>query len=284
MAFTRRDFLLGSGLGVASSGVFLKTSWAGVADAPGIRVGACVVDLDQAAAAGLAGVEVNVGPPGDRLRIADLEHRRELKGAMGATGLPICSLMMALYNECPLASDPRAPAWLDQSIDAAADLGAKVILIAFFGNGDLLDGQGQVKEADVDAVVKRLQAAAPRAQAAGVVLGIENYLDAGQNLEILERVNHPAVQVYYDVFNTGVTRGHDVPAEIRKLGSRIAQFHFKNDRKFLDAGPLDYRAISQAMRDINYQGWVILETSSPTGDAVADARRNGEYARSLFMS
>ena len=88
--------------------------------------------------------------------------------------------------------------------------------------------------------------------------------------------------MYYDVYNTGVTKGHDVPAEIRKLGPRIAQFHFKNGGEFLDAGPLDYMAISQAMRDIKYQGWVILETSSPTGDAVADARRNGEYARRLF--
>ena len=179
MGMTRRDFLVGSSLAAAGASACLKASWAGVADGAGIRVGACVVDLAQAADAGLAGVEVNVGPPGDRLRIAEVQHRRELKAVMRSTGLPICSLMMALYNECPLASDPRAAAWLDQTIEAAADLGAKVILVAFFGNGDLLDDQGQVKKAEVDAVVKRLQSAAPRAQEAGVVLGIENYLSAG---------------------------------------------------------------------------------------------------------
>ena len=84
--------------------------------------------------------------------------------------------MMGLLNECALATDPRGPSWLEQSIDAAADLGAKVILVAFFANGDLLGADGRVKEADVDSVVSRLKAAAPRARDAGVILGIENYL------------------------------------------------------------------------------------------------------------
>ena len=42
---------------------------------------------------------------------------------MQKTGLPICSLMMGLFNSYPLATDPRAPAWIEQSIDAAHDVG-----------------------------------------------------------------------------------------------------------------------------------------------------------------
>jgi len=38
-------------------------------------------------------------------------------------------------NSNPLATDPRGPAWLEQSIDAAKDLGAKVILVAFSAGG-----------------------------------------------------------------------------------------------------------------------------------------------------
>ena len=64
----------------------------------------------------------------------------------------------------PLASDPRGPAWLQQSIDAARDLIAQVILVAFFGKGSLLEEDGQLKKADVDVVVERVKAAAPRAQ------------------------------------------------------------------------------------------------------------------------
>ncbi|HOA62389.1 MAG: TIM barrel protein [Verrucomicrobia bacterium] len=142
------------------------------ASADAIRFGACVVDLEQARQAGLDGVEVGVGAGADRLEIADPAVRQRYKDQMRQTGLPVCSLMMGLLNSHPLALDPRAPAWLDQAIDAAHDLGARVILVAFFGNGDLLDAAGKVKEADVDVAVDRLKAAAPRAKDAGVILAI----------------------------------------------------------------------------------------------------------------
>ncbi|HOB98587.1 MAG TPA: sugar phosphate isomerase/epimerase family protein [Verrucomicrobiota bacterium] len=247
-----------------------------------IRFGACVVGLEQARQAGLDGVEVGVGDGADRLEIADPAVRQRYKEQMRQTGLPVCSLMMGLLNSHRLASDPRAPAWLEQAIDAAHDLGARVVLVAFFGNGDLLDAAGKVKEADVDVAVRRLKAAAPRAKDAGVILAIENYLDGSQNARILDRINHEAVQVYYDVYNTGVTKGHDVPGDIQLLKERIVQFHFKNGPDYLDNGKLKFGPIATAMKKIGYRGWIVLETSSPSKDAVADARRNTEFARGLF--
>jgi sugar phosphate isomerase/epimerase len=201
---------------------------------------------------------------------------------MKQTGLPICSLMMGLLNSYPLASDPRGPAWLEQSIDAAKDLGARVILVAFFGKGDLLGADGKVKPADVDVVVQRLKAAAPRAKDAGVILGIENYLDAKENARILERINHDSVRLYYDVFNTGATKGYDVPAELRFLKDRVAQVHFKNGPSYLDNGQVKFEPIAAALKEIQFKGWIVLETSSPSKDAVADVKRNAEFARGLF--
>ena len=46
---------------------------------------------------------------------------------------------------------------------------------------------------------------------------------------------------------------------------------------------LDFVQIARdAIREIGYRGWIVLETSSPSKDAVADAKRNGAYVRSLF--
>jgi sugar phosphate isomerase/epimerase len=222
-------------------------SWAQQAEAgfteksnSGIRVGACVVGLEKGRQAGLDGIEVRVGGPADRLEITRPEARRRYKEEIEQTGVPICSLMMGLLNDCPLASDPRGPAWLEQSIDAAHDLDAKVIVVAFFSKGDLLGSDGKVREADVDVVVKRLKAAAPRAKDAGVILGIENYLNAEQNARILDRIGHESVKIYYDCYNTGGTKGYDVPGEIRFLKDRIAQFHFKNGPDFLESGKVHY--------------------------------------------
>lgn len=285
MTGTRRRFL-GRAAGTMSGAAMVPYLMPIAAHAEkgntGLRFGACVVGLEQGKEAGLDGVEVPVGGPAERLEIGRPEVRDRYKEQMRRTGLPISSLMMGLLNECPLATDPRGPAWLDQTIDAAHDLGAKVILVAFFGNGDLLDRAGNAKQDDVSAVVDRLAAVAPRAKEAGVILGIENYLDARRNAEILDRIAHPSVKIYYDCYNVGATKGHDVPAEIRFLKERIAQFHFKNGPDFLETGKLRFGPIAAAIRDIGYRGWIVLETSSPTKDAVADVRRNAAYARKLF--
>ncbi len=283
MNITRRGFLTGAGAALAGTALLARgrNLQAGTA-ATGIRVGSCVLGLEQARQAGLEGAEVNVGGPAERLDIADPQVQARYKEQMQQTGLPICSFMMGLFNACPLASDPRAESWMAQSIDAARDLGARVILLAFFSNGDLLDANERVKRADVDAAVKRIKAVAPRAKDAGVILGIENYLNGEQNERILDRIDNEAVQIYYDVYNTGTTKKHDVPADIRRLKGRIAQFHFKNGDKYLDAEPAKFEPIAATIREIGYQGWIVLETSSPSGDPVADGKRNGDYVRALF--
>jgi sugar phosphate isomerase/epimerase len=283
MIITRRRFLTQTTAAIAGTTLLTSLQAAPVTAAEAkIRIGACMVNLDQAQQAGLEGVEVGVGDAAERLDIADPKVQARYKEQMQKTGLPICSLMMGLFNGYPLATDPRAPAWMEQSIDAAHDLGAKVILLAFFSTGDLLDANERVKEAEVDEAVKRIKAAAPRAKDRGVILGIENYLNGEQNARILDRINHESVQLYFDVYNTGTTKRHNVPADIKRLQGRIAQFHFKNGEKYLDDEKAKFEPIAAAIKEIGYEGWVVLETSSPSQNAVADAKRNGDYLRSLF--
>lgn len=278
----RRSFLIGSTVATTGGALLTQLRAAETPPVPAIRIGACVVGLQQAREAGLQGIEPGVGGAADKLEIADNNVRKRYHAQMKETGLSVCSLMMGLLNSHPLASDPRAPAWLDQSIEAARDLKANVILVAFFGAGDLLDKDNKLKKADADEVVRRLKAAAPRAKEAGVILGIENMLNGEQNARLLDRVNHESVQVYYDVFNTGTSKGHNVPADLKLLKGRLAQLHFKNGPKYLDEDPAKFEPIAAAVKEIGYCGWVVLETSSPSGNAVADVRRNADYLRKLL--
>lgn len=278
----RRAFLKGTLAGLVSGEILSAVGIEAADPTPPktIRVGSCVVGLEQGKQAGLDGVEIRVGEPAETLRIADPAVRRQYREQMASTGLVISSFMMGLLNTNPLASDPRAPAWLEQSIDAARDLGAGVILVAFFGKGNLLQ-DNQLKQADVQVVVQRLKAAAPRARDAGVVLALENTLSAKQNVEILEQIGHESVRVYYDVGNSN-SRGYDVPAEIRFLKDRIASFHFKDRDRYLGDGAIQFEPIAAAIKAIGYKGWVVMETANPSKDPVADARRNGAYIRRLF--
>ena len=276
----RRAFLLQSASAFASAPLVHA---ADPASRPRLRFGSCSLELVQALKAGLDGVELRVGDAARTLDIATPAMIQKQQGLMKETGLPVCSLMMGLLNSHPLASDPRAPSWLDQCIDAARELKAGVVLVAFFGNGDLLDANNQPKEDAIDAVVRRLKAAAPRAREAGVTLALENFLNGEQNARLLDRIGHDSVQHYYDVFNTGTTKGHDVPADLKLLQGRIAQIHFKNGPKYLDDEPAKFEPIVAAIKEIGYQGWIVLETTAPSGDPVADARRNGGYLRQLFQ-
>ena len=277
---SRRDFLVRIAGAVAASAVVPYTLGAGVSGSR-IRVGTCRMGLLQARQAGFEGVEVTAGNPADKLDISKDEVRNLYKAQMQQTGLPISSIMMGLFNNCPLATDPRASAWIEQTIDAAKDLKAKNILLAFFVQGDLLVDM-QLKEAEFKSAAQKIKALAPVAQAAGVTLSIESYLNAEQNLRMLEMIGEDSVRIYYDVYNTGKSKKYDSPAEIRQLKGRISQVHYKNGAQYLDEDQPYFAAVSTALKEINYQGWITLETSSPSKNLIEDARRDATFVRSLF--
>jgi len=277
--FSRRQFVMRAATLVAGS--FVPASVWATSDGARIRVGTCTMGLAQAKQAGLEGVEVSAGNPADVLDIAKPETRARYKEQMQQTALPITSIMMGLFNQCPLATEPRATAWIKQAVDAAKDLKAKNILLAFFGKGDLLSGS-QLKEEEFKEAAQRIKALAPYAKEAGVTPAIENYLNVEQNLRMLELINDDSVSIYYDVYNTGKTKKYDSPAEIRRLKSRIAQVHYKNGPQYLDEDRPHFEAVSAALQEIGYKGWITLETSSPSKNPVEDAKRNAAFVRSLF--
>ena len=281
MSLTTRRAMLFQGAGLAGAAMVLPRfpAWAGTIG--GIRIGTCMLDLEQAKAAGLDGVEVSAGRAADVLDIARPETVARYRAQMTATGLPVSSVMMGLFNSYPLASDARAAAWLRQGIAGARELGAKTILLAFFAKGDLLV-DGRVNEEAFSAAARRIKEAAGCARDAGVTLAIENYLSAEQNLQLLDRIGEEGVKLYYDVYNTGTTKKYDSPAEIRRLKGLIAQVHYKNGSEFLEADEAHFRGVSEALREIGYGGWITLETSSPTKNPVADGKRNGDFVRRLF--
>ncbi|MCL2104541.1 MAG: sugar phosphate isomerase/epimerase [Kiritimatiellaeota bacterium] len=274
---TRRTFL---GQATATAAIAAATGFAAEAKA-NIKVGACVVGLEEAKRAGVEGIQVGAFKAADVLDLTTPERRAHYKRVIQETGTPVCSIMMGLFNAFPLATDPRATAWMEQCIDTAKDLGTDNILLAFFSKGDLLH-EGKLKEDEFTEAIKRIKAVAPRAKDAGVSLAIENYLNAEQNIRMLDSINHDAVSIYYDVYNTGISMKYDTPAEIYKLKGRISQFHYKNGNAYLDTNRPYFETVSAAIKDIGYKGWIVLETSAPSKDGIADTKRNADFARSLF--
>ncbi len=250
-----------------------------------VRLGVCDWTIgksgDPAALAlagtlGLDGVQVSLNSRGDSLALVDPALRRAYLEAAERTGVAIPSFAVGELNDVPLKSDPRAERWLEQAVDVAAAMNVKVILVPFFGKGDLKNDP-----AGLDAAVAALKRLAPRAEKAGIILALENWLSAGENVEILGRVGSPAVRVYYDVGNSQ-DAGHPVFDEIRLLGDRIVEFHAKDTKDLYGKGSMDFPAVRKAMEDIGYDGWLVLEgTKMPLG-VEKSVRYDADYLRTVF--
>ncbi|MCX8065128.1 MAG: sugar phosphate isomerase/epimerase [Candidatus Hydrogenedentes bacterium] len=236
--------------------------------------------LELAKSIGLNGVEISAGKPTDKLAISDTVLIQQYKEKMRETGVLIPSIAMALLNDAPFATDPRAVGWLMDTIDSAKDLGSNVILLAFFGKGDLRD-KGKIKQDEVSEVVSRLKEPSAKAKEKGIILGLENTLSADENLDILNRIDNDACRIYYDIGNS-TYNGYDVPAEIRKLRDKICQFHFKDGAFYLGKGKVKMEPVKEAILEIGYKGWIILETGLPTMNKVKDFKVNADYVCNLF--
>lgn len=234
--------------------------------------------FDLAKQIGLDGVQVSLGTAANDMRLRQPEMQQRYRIAAKQAGLEVASLAIGEMNNVPYKSDPRTIAWVSDSIDVCQAFGLRVVLLAFFGKGDLRDDP-----AGVDEVVKRLKAVAPKAEKAGVILGIESWLSAEGHLEILNRVGSKAVQVYYDVCNSN-DRGYDIYREIRQLGrERICEFHFKENGALLGQGKVDFAKVRAALDDIRYEGWVQIEGAIPSGQPILESyQANCKFARGVL--
>ena len=232
--------------------------------------------LELASKLGLEGVQVSLVIKNDGLELAQAALQKSYLEAAEKYGIGIASFAIGDLNNIPYKSDPRAEKWIEQSIDICRAMNVKIVLVPFFGKGDLRnDPKG------TEAVIERLKRVAPKAENAGVILALESWLSAEDHLKILNAVGSSAIQVYYDVGNSQEA-GYDILKEIRLLGARICQFHAKDYKDLYGKGSMDFKAVRQAMEDIGYHSWFVLEgTQLPLG-VEKSIRYDLDYLRAVF--
>jgi len=232
--------------------------------------------LELAAKLGLDGVQVSLNPAGETLALAEESLRKTYLDLSERTGTAIASFAIGELNNIPLKSDPRAEKWLEQSIDICRAMNVKIVLVPFFGKGDLRkDPHG------TEAVIERLKRLGPKAEKAGVILALESWLSAEDHLKIIERIGSRAVRVYYDVGNSQEA-GFDILKEIRVLDGRICQFHAKDYKDLYGKGSMDFAGVRKAMTDIGYQGWLVIEgTVLPLG-VEKSILYDADYLKTVF--
>ena len=246
------------------------------------KIGACDWSLgkrndptsfDLAKQIGLDGVQIDMGTIDNDMFLRRPDVRRTFLDAAKLAGVEIASLGVAAFWQAPLRTDPRAAVWLADSVDVCTALGLKVVLAACF-ELDMNDKAG------IDHVVKVFKKVAPKAEKQGVAIGLENWMSAEDHRRLLDRIDSPAVKVYYDVGNS-TDKGRDVVKEIRMLGKSICELHFKDAAHMLGHGRIDFKQVRAALDDIEYSGWVQIEAAAPHG-VIPAFTANRKYLKALF--
>jgi D-psicose/D-tagatose/L-ribulose 3-epimerase len=125
-----------------------------------------------------------------------------------------------------------------------------------------------------------LREAAKAASDHGVLLGVEplnrfetdmiNTVD--QALELVREAGHPSLRISLDTFHANIEE-KDIPAAIRKIGGDMLCHVQGNesDRGTPGTGHLNWTGIRDALKDIGYDGAIVLETFGAPSKELARA-------------
>lgn len=92
--------------------------------------------------------------------------------------------------------------------------------------------------------------------------------DAAEGVKFCKDVNRKSVKVLLDTFHMNIEED-DLPAAIRATGDWLAHLHVgEGNRKLPGMGHLDWKAIGAALRDINFDGMVVMEPFMKMGGSV----------------
>ena len=287
MPQTRRAFLALGAAGLVSAARPVLARRA-VAQAPAFKVGVTDWNLRKEAnpesfalgkRLGFDGVQVSLatGRGKDRAPISSELVQRYVAESR-QHGLPMTSTCLNILHTNYLKSDPLGPKRVSEGIALTKALGLEVMLLPFFGEGAMKT------PAEMDRVGDALRELGPEAQKAGVILGLEDTISARDNARIMERAKSPAVLTYYDVGNS-TRNGFSVVEEIRWLGrDRICEVHLKDNPHFMGQGSIDFPAIVDALADLQFKRWAVLETDARAESLEDDLRKNLEYTRGLMAA
>lgn len=293
MQTSRRDFVKQAGMASMAVPALARGGEPG-AQAPGvalpIRVGMTDWNLGKrgditkvalARQIGLDGIQVSLTfPTDDSPHLRDPKTQAAFRRAALENGIQICSLAIGSPGKLrlPLHTNPAAAILLIEAVEVARNIGTNNILLPILGDSHI----NMKSEQEVATFVAMMREVARYAEQAGVVVALEDWISAEDNIRLLDAIGSDFVGVYYDARNIK-NRLHDPYDEPKRLGKRIHQIHVKNGEKLMrDPELLDWPRLAQEYYEIGYRGWYVLETGSPSEDLIADTRANLEYVRKTF--
>jgi D-psicose/D-tagatose/L-ribulose 3-epimerase len=220
--------------------------------------------IEAAAALGYDGVEVLFGD----LDGLDAQATRAALQRAGL-GVTACCVMTEAANPCSADAGVRRAALerLRRMADLTAEMGGAVMAGPLYAPVRYLTGRARTAD-EWQRCTEVLAAAAAHAERTGVLMAIEplnrfeTYVvnTVADAVQLCREVGSPALKVHVDTFHANIEE-KDTAAAIRAAGPYLGHFHAsENDRGVPGTGQVPWERVFGALRDVNYSGWVTIES------------------------
>ena len=214
--------------------------------------------------AGFDGVEVPLFQPA-QFAAADIRRGFEQNGLE----CTICSILTGGMNLISADAAVRAKTrvHLGDCVKAAAEAGAKIIAGPLYSPVGLITGQRRTAD-EWQRAVDCYQAIGTVLRAYGVTIAIEPlnrfetyFLNtAADAVALCDAIGNPQVGILFDTFHANIEE-KDVAAGYRTAGRHLKHVHTcENDRGIPGTGHVDWKGVFQALRDVQYDGWLTIES------------------------
>jgi D-psicose/D-tagatose/L-ribulose 3-epimerase len=214
--------------------------------------------------AGFDGVEIPIlRPKGFRAS--------SIRNAIAAHGLE-CNVCTALVDGLSLISASpeirrRTCQHLEVVAKAAAEAGARIVSGPLYSAVGYLPGRRRTTD-EWKWAVESFQSMGDTLAANGVTFAIEPlnrfetyFLNtAADAVRLAEQIGHPNIGILFDTFHANIEE-KNIAAGYTTIGPHLKHVHTcENDRGIPGSGHVEWKEIFQALRSLNYDGWLTIES------------------------
>ncbi len=223
------------------------------------------------------------------------ERRQELRQQAEECGLTVLGLHWLLAKTEGLHLNSADPAVRAETADylvelgrCARDLGGLGDALMVFGSpGQRRIPAGATREQATAWAAETFRRAMPAIADCNIKLCLEplsppeaDFINTcAEAVQLIEMVDHPLFTLHLDV-KAMATDAAPTPDLIRRYGPRAGHFHANDpNRRGPGFGSTDFVPILQALKDIDYRGWVSVEVFDYSPDPETIARESIRYMR-----
>ncbi len=220
--------------------------------------------LPKIKAGGFDGVEVSLFRP------ADFATKDIAQGlAENDLECTICSVLtggLSMLSE-DAAVRRRTRIHMEECVKTAAEVGAKIIAGPLYSPVGYLPGRRRTAD-EWKWAVDCYQSLGTVLTQYGVTIAVEPlnrfetyFLNIAEDaVKFCDEINHPNVGILFDTFHANIEE-KDIAQGYRTVGRHLKHVHAcENDRGIPGTGHVEWKSVFQALRDLEYDGWLTIES------------------------